>query len=171
MTAIAPRWKLRRHAVFVVSMAFTNAACSKDSSSSDEPGIHCGSSLCKVPAEICCYDYAAETRQCMGPGGPSPVPTLSDASPSSSFSCGASGLEISCDDASDCEAAGHPGYICCGSLLATDEQIMRSRCADISACVGTYDFVLCDPQARPPCSAGEACKPTSSSRAIGYCPK
>lgn len=157
---------LPKRGVVAVLMLFMtvamSSACGNDSdstggSSYTNLGIRCSTSWCDPSSEVCCYNYVSGSlRHCEEPVG-------------TTSPCSEMEQEIACDDATDCEEAGNSDFICCGAIVALNDQISHSHCADISACAGMYNHVLCDPKATMPCPSGGACRPTSMNPALGYC--
>ena len=108
-----------------------------------DPGVHCDTANCPVPAEVCC-------RREVGPGY--------------SFSCEAQGacnggggatLAITCDDAHDCAN----GNVCC---VIVDQQDIATDvvCRAPGECVQAGRTVVCDPAAPNPCPSGKTCQPS-----------
>jgi hypothetical protein len=118
----------------------------------EDLGVHCGSSDCPVPAKECCRQDPGNGQfvyQCVNVGqclqqanNPFPVP---------------------CDDALDCENAGHAGELCCVTAAldggaGADEIVCRAP-VDCTKQQGRTN--LCDPNAPNPCPNGGQCVPST----------
>jgi hypothetical protein len=111
-----------------------------------DTGVKCGmSGVCSVPTEVCCRPNRN--------GGP--------ASDGCTKAGACAGLEIPCDDAADCAAAGQPGFVCC---LAADSlgRAASIQCTEPGSCGGILvsGAPLCDRAVGGSCPDGTSCLPS-----------
>jgi hypothetical protein len=110
-----------------------------DAGGPSAPTVRCpGTSNCAVPGQVCCR---------------------TDAGASCTTAASCSAVAIPCDKATDCEAAGHAGLVCC--LTAAP---LGVACKAASACTSTQSStIVCDSAdgGTGPCPSGLSCKPST----------
>ena len=109
----------------------------------------CGKSTCNALAEACCrkgdpLDASTQTFGC-----------ITDAA-----AC-ATGLVVTCDETTTCDALGHSGDVCCAEVADGGSVAIRTRCIPRAQCNGNImcqpgDDEVCDPD------AGQSCQPSIS---------
>jgi hypothetical protein len=107
-----------------------------------DPGIQCGSGYCPAGLEVCCWDVLASgAKTCL-----TTAAQMAGGCPASYSAV------IACDDTLDCEAAGHPGTVCC------QDGAGDQTCMSVAACKAVqFSAVVCDPFAPVPCPSGARC--------------
>jgi hypothetical protein len=114
-----------------------------------DPGIQCGTTECDPASALCCRFGTPpnDSSTCVSPAGCQSV----------------AALPIACDDAADCDAAGHPGQICCATLNAQTGRAQEVRCRSAQSCNGSDQVVVCDAATTGPCPNGGTCRPSATS--------
>jgi hypothetical protein len=109
-----------------------------------DPGIACGASECKPGGLVCCRIGTGMNPSfaCIAPGGCQQI----------------SAFSIPCDDADDCDTAGHPGDVCCVTANQQTGAAQEVRCRAPKDCVQSTQTTLCDPSEPDPCPDGGTCR-------------
>lgn len=116
--------------------------------------IACGPTPCTTSGDVCCWDRAA-----MSPAGYSCAHQIE--------ACPVAGAaRYACDDTEDCNALGHAGTVCCGTLGTNGMSYFPSgaTCVVAENCVGANEVQLCNRGLAGECPSGKPCVDLTSYR-------
>jgi hypothetical protein len=115
--------------------------------------LTCGTSTCNALDQACCRL-----------GDPLVADAESFACVSDAAACSA-GLLVTCDEAANCTALGHPGDVCCALIPDGGTAATATKCMPAPSC----GVIICEPGDDEACDvdAGQSCLP-SIQTVLGY---